>query len=96
MRNDWWENTSHFYNHQPSASTTISGLQVYDKHGATIILKGSLKGTTYWFDEIIENTGTKTGSFEFTSANGKLTGTWKNGDGTKSMDFKAAIGGGDL
>jgi len=74
------------------ASTAITGLEVYDKHGGTLILKGGLKGTSYSFDEIDE-TGKKTGSFEFTSANGKLTGTWKNGDGTKSMDFKAVIGG---
>ena len=77
------------------AGTIISGLEVYDKHGATLILKGGMKGTGYWFDEIDEK-GTKTGSFEFTSANGKLTGTWKNGDGTKTMDFKAAIGGAEL
>ncbi|GHN01976.1 hypothetical protein WSM22_34650 [Cytophagales bacterium WSM2-2] len=76
-------------------STDITGFEVYDNYGGTLTLKGGVRGTSYWIDEADEK-GVKTGSFEFTSVNGKLKGTWKNGNGTKSMDFKAVIGGSDL
>jgi hypothetical protein len=77
-----------FYFWPDCNGTTIRGLEVYDSFGASIPMGGSAKGQTLSFGELDGN-GKAVATFDVTLQNGKLTGTWKKADGSKTMTFEA-------
>jgi hypothetical protein len=77
-----------FYLWPDCSGTTIRGLEVYDSFGACILLGGSVKGQAFSFGELDGN-GKAVATFDVMLQYGKLTGTWKKTDGSKTMTFEA-------